>query len=283
MATIPAFSAPDWLKTETAEQIQARMMESLPPDIDDTEGGFPWDFTYPTALEKDELLNFHLVETLKLMFQAWSYGAYLDGHARADGLSRRPANPAAGIVTFTGTPGTQIPEGTVVCVPSSGGVPAIEYATDSVAYIGEATGGEDGTVDVAITAVEPGPTGNVGAGAITIMMDPIAGVTLVTNADKITGGAEEEDDESLRLRIAEYDETSGESFVGCDADYYITAKADSLVKYNEIHAALTRTEGVKNFSKILVNGDVKDIPLDPADYPCTGEIHGIKDTEATSE
>ena len=30
MATIPAFSAPDWLKTETAEQIQARMMESLP-------------------------------------------------------------------------------------------------------------------------------------------------------------------------------------------------------------------------------------------------------------
>ena len=178
MATIPAFSAPDWLKTETAEQIQARMMESLPPDIDDTEGGFPWDFTYPTALERDELLNFHLVETLKLMFPAWSYGAYLDGHARADGLSRRPANPAAGIVTFTGTPGTQIPEGTVVCVPSSGGVPAIEYATDSVAYIGEATGGEDGTVDVAITAVEPGPTGNVGAGAITIMMDPIAGVTL---------------------------------------------------------------------------------------------------------
>ena len=139
MATIPAFSAPDWLKTETAEQIQARMMESLPPDIADTEGGFPWDFTYPTALEKDELLNFHLVETLKLMFPAWSYGAYLDGHARADGLSRRLANPAAGIVTFTGTPGTQIPQGTVVCVPSSGGVPAIEYATDSVAYIGEAT------------------------------------------------------------------------------------------------------------------------------------------------
>lgn len=68
MATIPAFSAPDWLKTETAEQIQARMMESLPPDIDDTEGGFPWDFTYPTALEKDELLNFHLVETLVFIF-----------------------------------------------------------------------------------------------------------------------------------------------------------------------------------------------------------------------
>ena len=163
------------------------MMESLPPDIDDTEGGFPWDFTYPTALEKDELLNFHLVETLKLMFPAWSYGAYLDGHARADGLSRRPANAAAGIVTFTGTPGTQIPEGTVVCVPSCGGVPAIEYATDSAAYIGEATDGEDGTVDVAVTAVEPGPTGNVGAGVITIMMDPIAGVTLVNNADKITG------------------------------------------------------------------------------------------------
>ena len=61
------------------------------------------------------------------------------------------------------------------------------------------------------------------------MMDPIAGVTLVNNADKITGGAEEEDDESLRLRIAEYDETSGESFVGCDADYIRWAKEVSGV------------------------------------------------------
>ena len=74
-----------------------------------------------------------------------------------------------------------------------------------------------------------------------------------------------------------------ETFRSALIEYYITAKADSLVKYNEIHAALTRTEGVKNFSKVLVNGDVKDIPLDPADYPCTGEIYGIKDTEATSE
>lgn len=50
-----------------------------------------------------------------------------------------------------------------------------------------------------------------------------------------------------------------------------------------VFAVALLAEGVDRNSKVLVNGDVKDIPLDPADYPCTGEIHGIKDTEATSE
>ena len=46
------FKAPSFLNDQDAETIHKRMMEELPPDIDDTEGGFPWDFTKPTALEK---------------------------------------------------------------------------------------------------------------------------------------------------------------------------------------------------------------------------------------
>ena len=59
----PVFTLPAWHRQETAEQIQARMMTRLPPDIDNIEGGFPYDFTMPTALEEDELMNFVLIET----------------------------------------------------------------------------------------------------------------------------------------------------------------------------------------------------------------------------
>ena len=156
----PVFTLPAWHRQESAEQIQARMMERLPPDIDNIEGGFPYDFTMPTALEEDELMNFVLIETLKIMFPAWAYGIYLDYHAAAVGLTRRPANHAGGYVTITGVPGTEIPVGTIFCVPAVNDVPAIEYATITDAVIGEpAEGDEYGTVDIGVTAVVGGRSG----------------------------------------------------------------------------------------------------------------------------
>ena len=86
MTSIPEFIKPSWLDDQDANTIQARMMGTLPEDIDDTEGGFPWDFTMPTALEKAEMLEFHLIETLKIMHPMWSYGEFLDYHAQGVGI-----------------------------------------------------------------------------------------------------------------------------------------------------------------------------------------------------
>lgn len=111
------------------------------------------------------------------------------------------------------------------------------------------------------------------------MMDPIAGVTLVTNADKITGGAEEEDDESLRLRIAEYDETSGESFVGCDADYIRWAKEVSGVGTVLVDAQYEKTH--PNWVRLII--------LDSSGEPANGSIiqnvydHIMRTTTGSSE
>lgn len=220
----PIFTLPAWHRGETAEQIQARMMSRLPPDIDNIEGGFPYDFTMPTALEEDELMNFVLIETLKIMFPAWAYGKYLDYHAAAVGLTRRPANHAGGYVTVTGIPGTEIPVGTVFCVPAVNDVPAIEYATITDAVIGDAEeGGEYGTVDIGVTAVAGGISGNVAADTIVIMASPFKGVVSVTNQAAITGGTREETDDELyeRIVLAEQDT---ESYVGNDADYIRWAK-----------------------------------------------------------
>ena len=225
----PVFTPPSWYIGETAEQIQARMMKQLPPDIDNIEGGFPYDFTMPTALEEDELINFVLIETIKIMFPAWAYGIYMDYHAAGVGLTRRAAAHAVGVITVTGVPGTQIPEGTIFCVPAVGDTPAIEYATQSVAAIGTAAEEEAyGTVDIPVQAVEGGVTGNVAADTV-VFMAP---------------------DDDLYERIVLQEQTAGESFTGCDADYIRWAKEVDGVGTVLVDAQFEETH--PNWVKLIV-------------------------------
>lgn len=208
------FIAPDFLSNQDAETIHKRMMGRLPPDIDDTEGGFPWDFTKPVALEKAEMLEFHLVETLKIMFPMWANGKWLDYHAKGRGMERKPANQASGGLMVTGITGTTIPAGFKFATPSIDDKPSIEYEAKEKYTIGE-----DGTIEIQVMASEAGTKGNVPAGTITLMMTPMEGITSITNQNPITGGAEEESDDALRGRIDEADAASEASFVGSDSDY----------------------------------------------------------------
>lgn len=129
------------------------------------------------------------------------YGAYkdtaegyqLDGVCQYIGITRKPASYATGTVTFTGTVGTVIPLQFLV---STG---TYQFWTQQIATIPSG-----GTVDVPIRAIELGNTSNVLAGTITTIVNPLAGVTAVTNALGTTGGADVETDESLRAR---YDES----------------------------------------------------------------------------
>lgn len=214
------FIPPPWLEEQDAETIHERMMRHLPEDIDDTEGGFPWDFTKPTALEKAELLEFHMMETAKIMHFMFAYGIYLDYHAAAHGTARKPASTATGTLQITGSPGAVIPEGFLFAVPATGDTEAITFYTTEEAQIKI-----DGTVEIPITATDPGTVGNVAADTIVIMVSPsISGIERITNAEATSGGSAEEDDESLRERIKEICESSDASFVGCIADYTRWAK-----------------------------------------------------------
>ena len=74
---------------------------------------------------------------------------------------------------------------------------------------------------VKVECIEAGTIGNVAANTITIPDKPIPGITSITNPDPMTGGTEEEDDESFRERVlAAYDE----SLSGADSDYIEWAK-----------------------------------------------------------
>ncbi|MEG1562160.1 MAG: baseplate J/gp47 family protein [Bacteroides sp.] len=202
------------MEGQDSESIHKRMMDALPDDIDDTQGGFPWDFTKPTADEKAELLEFELMEGLKLMHPMWAYGEGLDIHANEVGLPRKAANAASGYVAITGISGTRIPKGFVFAVPATGGAAAIEYQVSMDTDIDS-----KGTASVLVKAVVAGTSGNVAADTIVIMATPMTGITGITNPNPITGGTEEESDDDLWQRIDDANANAGESFVGNDSDY----------------------------------------------------------------
>lgn len=206
MAELPSF-----LEEQTFETILQRMLDAVPPDLDKSEGSPIYDALAPAAAELAQT-TIWAQEVLRRGFASTTFGAYLDLRCEEHGITRRPATKATGQVTFTGTPGTVIPAGTQVSTASSEAAPAIFFATKA-----EATIGDGGTVTVDIEAVEAGASGNVAAGTITMLAQPVAGVTSVTNAAATTGGLDEEDDASLLARYLQ--RVQSPSAGGNKADY----------------------------------------------------------------
>ncbi len=55
-------------------------------------------------------------------------------------------------------------------------------------------------------------------------------------------------------------------------NYYTEAKLDNLVKYNEIHALITESPGIYDFTELTMNGDTVNIALGQDEYPATASI-----------
>ncbi len=209
----PDFIQPDFMDGCSVEDIHGRMMSNLPDDMDDTPGGFPYDFTMPSAIEKSGLVMFHLTRALMVAFPQYAWDGWLDLHGQQAHVSRHEAAYATGYVLVEGEPGTEIEAGTVFCVPAEDGNLVIEYTADSSSSISE-----DGSVTVAVTAVEAGPGSNAKAGSVSVMDEPLDGITKVSNPEPVTGGTARESDDSYYDRIAaEYENSM--TYLGNDSDY----------------------------------------------------------------
>ena len=224
MSDTPAFTLPDFLKGQSADDIHAEMLNSLSDEYDKSEGGFIWDLTYPTALEKARAAQYLIPEALRAMFPCWARGDMLDMHAQNRGMARRAATYAECTIELCGTDGTRIPAGT--SFSTTGG---IAFKTLSDCLI------QNGTAEVAARAVNAGADGNVAAGSICRLDVSIQGLNTVNNAHAAKGGADREDDDSLRARIALYDTSRGESNVGSMSDYRrwaleVAGVGDAVVK-----------------------------------------------------
>ena len=127
----------------------------------------------------------------------YSRGDFLEVLASFWGLTRRQASPALGEAEFTLSAVREddilIPKGTRV---SPGDKLFFETDEDLIIRSPSLTG------RVGITCQQAGAVGNgFAAGKINIIVDPVAYVAKVSNVDRTQGGADVEDDLSLRTRI----------------------------------------------------------------------------------
>ena len=208
------FETPIFLQNHSPEEVHALMKRVLPADIDMSAGGHAYNLTIATALVIAEVCEFVLPEVINLIFPETSYGSFVDGHAAVKGMSRRPANAASGEITITGNVGATIPEGSVFATASVNDQPSVDYKT-----LESVTIPASGSVTVPIACTQAGIIGNTMENTIILVSSRLTGVTGVTNEKELTGGTEEESDASLIARIAEYNISQGDSYVGSISDY----------------------------------------------------------------
>lgn len=208
------FTKPSFLLNHSTKDNHKRMIATIPVDIDMSEGGHAWNMTRPTALIAAHICEFLLPEAIKLIFPMWSYGQFLDYHAEFRGMSRRKATAAIGKISITGMENSVIPSGTTFSTVSINGSAIVEYET-----IKETKIPESGVVVVEVKCTQNGTVGNSGANTVIMVTSRLNSVKSVTNPEPMTGGTEEETDESLIERISEFDKSQGDNFVGSISDY----------------------------------------------------------------
>ena len=208
------FDTPIFLQNHSPEEVHALMKMVLPADIDVSEGSHAFNLTIATALVISEVCEFVLPEVVKLIFPEYSYGEFVDGHARVNGMTRRSARAASGTLNITGDPKTIIPAGSLFSTAAVNDQPSVDYAT-----LEEATIPETGSVTVDVECTQAGIIGNTPENTIVLVSSRLTGVKAVTNEEPLTGGTEEESDEALIARIVEFNKSQGESYVGSASDY----------------------------------------------------------------
>ena len=213
-------TTPNFLKNHSASDVFAMQESIMPADIDLSAGNHAYNFLMAAALIVAEAYEFTLPEVIKLIFPEYSYGSFLDEHAKSRNLTRKSATAASGQLTLTGVPGSIIPAGTTFSTAAVNGSPSVGYALlETIAFPQPDDGSLVSTVTVDIQCTKTGTVGNTGANTIILVSGRFTGITAITNLDPVTGGTDEETDESLIGRIMAYDQSLGNSFVGSLADY----------------------------------------------------------------
>lgn len=223
MIDIQPYTPPAILDDTDVDTIHARMLADLPENIDQTEGGFAWDMTRPSAIEKSyamEALNY----VVQIMFPEWATGYFLDLHARRCGISRKEAVAATGYVRVIGTTNVLIARNFVFCTPATPISSSIEFLVTEATTLEYDSENEDYRATIPVVCAEKGIVGNVPSDSVILMSVPLTGITSVTNPAAMGAGAEEETDDELRERIMEIDRTRETSFIGNDNDYVRWAK-----------------------------------------------------------
>lgn len=160
-------------------------------------------------------------------------GADLDEFVRLFSFNRLPAKRATGTVTFERqNPGTVIfiPYGTQLATDD---IPAVVVTTVVPAVMSAA----DTSISVPVQAVLGGSGGNIAANSVTRAITSVAGIVSLTNPSPLTGGADEESDEQLRLR---FKKTVFRNMAGTEQMFLGIALEDAAVTHANVVGPVKR-------------------------------------------
>jgi len=185
-------------------------------------------------------------------FVDFAHGQSLDYLAKLIGISRRPANPARSSEpqVFEGDEGVEIPEGFLVET-----IDGVQFFT-----VEDVTIDSTNSAEVNIEAVEAGEEGNVGAGEITEITNPISGLSSTNNPAPIVGGRDIESDFELRNRFQDSVQGGGASTADAirASILKLDAVRDALVVENDTTSTV---DGIppKAFESIVYQGEATEI------------------------
>lgn len=184
-------------------------------------------------------------------------GKYLDRFIETFGMNRIPARRASGVVTFSrGTPATEnilVPTGTQVYRPATSIGPQVNFQTVGS---GQILVGQTSTT-VPVEAVVAGTSGNVPSGSITSLAQSIPGITSITNPEGMSGGADIESDEQLRIR---WRQTALRSVAGTEDAYLNTClEQDYVTKATVVGSSLFSFEQLQVDSNDEVVSQLTDV------------------------
>lgn len=205
---------PNYLEDRTAEVIHAEMLNDVPDDLDRSEGSYIFDATAPAANQLQEAA-FWVIEMLRRGFASTTFEQYLEARGEEAGLFKLDPLYSKGVAVITGSKNTTYPtKGKRAAVPTDPGSDEepISYTMET-----DTTTNNEGKGYVNITAVTPGKSGNVPVGSISILLDPIDGVTSINNETPTKGGADRETDDAFRERY--FQKRRNPSSSGNNADY----------------------------------------------------------------
>lgn len=194
------FPFPDTDFTDENEiVIRERILRELEDNWDVSLGSFPYDMAAANAIEIARVY-IRANEVLLNTYVQTARAGWLDLIGEQYGLLRDQAIKATGSVVVYGTNGVVIPEGSVFST-----VVAIGQQQTAKTFVSTASATiSGGAATVAVEAVNPGASGNVGIGQITRLVTQISGVSRVENTAATSGGSSKESDEDYRFRLLNF-------------------------------------------------------------------------------
>ena len=217
-------------------------------------------------------------------------GDELDKKGADFGLTRKAAVAAIGSVDITVSGATTIPAGSLFAAPALTTRDEVQFETLSAL-----TPGSAGSYSVAVRCTQTGVVGNLAAGQITKIVNPIANVTAVTNPGATTLGAAQEDDDTFRARIRRtidgLSRCTAASILSAALDFApqsltLAVSMDNSQTYmevsedlNTVPIATSGTLALNNYTEIVSYTGI-DTTTDP--QRITGLTRGVSPSSATT-